>query len=81
MLKEEWGHLSLSFSLMLQLVTLGSVFTTFVPTPCHPLRKRAAFKSMILFAGKLWGGGQPVWGALELPLCALMRLECSEPGS
>lgn len=54
MLREEWGHLSLSFSLTLQLVTLGSVFKTSVPTPCYPLRKRAALKSMILFAGKLW---------------------------
>lgn len=51
------------FNLRLKLVTLGSVFKTSVPTPCHPLRKRAALKSMMLFAGKLWGGGQPGCGA------------------
>lgn len=57
------GAISMSFNLRLKLVTLGSIFKTSVPTPCHPLRKRAALKSMMLFAVKLWGGGQPGCGA------------------
>lgn len=45
MCKEEGASALCLFTVKFKLMTLGSVFKTSVPTPCHSLRKRAALRN------------------------------------